>query len=624
MPTRNNIKPSGMESLLFQENGSGLEVLSPTHRYQATGIPQILFEATSKEKREDGTNNLVHCIGVLNILETHTNMLITDATVMGVLMHDQIFQRQNRPAKKDALSGQLELSNLTPDIIDLLINYATSDVPAEEEFARDLVVDEILYGLGIAISSQMWEVGGENWRGLVREHFVNTNASQIGFIEEHLQKVYEKHGYFKPQKKRQYRDRILEGLTDGGAKVTQDMLDFRAPGADVKQVLNDYYYYDVEGLVIKAAEIVYNLEHPNPKRPASAWRDAQELRALYGPILDFLRFDDLASLCFDTADRYLNQNSRYLKTAEDLNRRASELWSLDGGVRVEIINGMQQTDQSGKTKFIVTEERVKRVGSIVAKMEEGRGSPDTIAFRAIIDPLREQPKATDWVSFEWSIEGYIFDLIGIMEQQGFILGDNRELEKNAKERKQPIEIRWKGVNKESVAIAKSMNRGAYKYELKPPSVDGYEGIHVTFYNKNDPSIGLEVQLFTPDQEKKRKEIAHHGFFKARYSAGAGGDARRNFERVRANTTPTIDSSAYKGAYMEYRRALLALLLNPGGYLDRISRFAGGINEFQLRLSKQPILDLANVFGSILDPLYYRLLDICPELRDAEDWPIDEI
>jgi hypothetical protein len=440
----------------------------------------------------------------------------------------------------------------------------------------------------------MWELAGEKWRHLVEGHITGSDED-MQFFDDHILEISQRFSIHPDELK----SNILNALNTGKAPVTPAMLALRAPIVDLHQVLSEFgRIYDIEGLVIKASEVIFNTlpEHRNTQRPSSTWRDAQELISLYGPLLEFLGFEDLAALSYGTAYEYLYKNSRYLPTAQDIKARADFAWR--SGLREKVFNGLQAL--SGVQ---VINGRVKHVGSIVRKIEDDRGTPDVIGLRVQID----EPKSVGVL--EKHIWTHIDSITKSMRSQGFEIGDLRG--------KNPIEVRWNGVASKGGRIRRADGRWL-NYELTGPTIDGYEGIHLNFYKVDDPDVGLEVQVFTPSQDLKRRGISAHGFYKSGKAVGELGEARREYEEVVSKGLTGLEASIKRRNYFTLRSHLLSYLRQFKGRTDR---FAGPANDFRLWLNRGSADILVEEFISHFAELEQPLIEVCPGFWGESD---DEI
>ena len=538
--------------------------ISPwAEHFKSTGIPELILAAATdpSEVRVDGGNNLTHAEGVARILVANTSIDMTPPLETAIMMHDVILPRSNRAEKREEQEHGMRFGPVADAVMDKLVLYHSGMVspdtsPATRSSipARRVKTNEMLYALGVAVSANMWEFAGEDWRRLIINSFSQDGVNpDLEFLEKHLEQVATGHGISIEDLKHD----IHNALISGKAPVTEAMLEFRAPMLDLTSILNEFgRSYDLEGLVIKAAEVIYNTspDHRNINRPASTWRDAQELISLYGPLLEFLGFEDLAALAYGTANEYFFQKSKFMPRAQDVHDRAQFYWSQE--TRTKVLSGLHTIPG-----VAVLSDRVKHVGSIVAKLNEGRGTPDVVGLRLKID----EPKTPDLL--EKHVWNYVDNITSQMRANGFELGDIRG--------GNPVEIRWEGLAKGSGRKRRN-NGDTFHFETKGPTIDGYEGMHLSFFKLDDPEIGLEVQVFTSRQNEIRTGISSHGFYKAANAIGELGQARREYDRVEAQKTEMDEVAKLEGHfrrrnYFIKRGELLSLLRQ---FKLRINRFAG--------------------------------------------------
>jgi len=153
------------------------------------------------------------------------------------------------------------------------------------------------------------------------------------------------------------------------------------------------------------------------------------------------------------------------------------------------------------------------------------------------------------------------------------------------------------------------------YTIEGPTVDGYEGIHLCFYHQDDPEIGLEVQMFTPRQDKIRTGIAAHGFYKAKRAVGELGKTRRAYDLAIKNGTTGLEAQVARRDYFHQRAQLLNLLRQ---FQKRIPRFAGTEEEFKYWLSNGAPNILYENFPEILTDMEELLLEVCPSFLNTDE------
>jgi len=563
-------------------------------RYADTGIPQLLVAAGTapSEMRLDGCDNLTHSHGVGAIMAEYTPVRMVPALQTAVIGHDTILPREGRLEKHDEMALGMRFGPLSHQIMEKI--HAVYKDPSLDPNERKTKAGELLYAMGVAVSSNMWEFAGERWREMTMSYFDEDPevVKDMGFVAEDLEMISKKHGISVLE----LREGIFNALSSGKAPVSEAMREFRIPMIDMNQVLYDFgRKYDLEGLVIKASEMIFNCspEHRNPQRPAAAWRDAQELYSFYAPLLEFLGFDELSALAYGTANEYFYENSPHMAQARDVQARASFLWQ--SGLNKSVLSAMHAIPGT-----VVLHERIKHVGSIVDKIEGGRGTPDIIGLRAQI-PEAASPQTT-----EKHIWTYVDRVRKQMAGQGFILGDIRG--------NNPIEIKWEGMGQTS-GKKRRADKERVGYTIEGPTVDGYEGIHLCFYHQDDPEIGLEVQMFTPRQDKIRTGIAAHGFYKAKRAVGELGRTRREYDRALKDGATGLEAQVARRDYFHQRAQLLNLLRQ---FQKRIPRFAGSEDEFKYWLSNGAPNILYENFPDVLTDMEDLLLEVCPSFLNTDE------
>ncbi|HYF96947.1 MAG TPA: hypothetical protein VD947_02800, partial [Patescibacteria group bacterium] len=164
----------------------------------------------------------------------------------------------------------------------------------------------------------------------------------------------------------------------------------------LKDATNDR---DVEGLLIKAVELMHNLDNPPPDNPASTWRDCIEITNCYSPALDLFGFTDLAMDLRGKALEFFSNDPHAHAKAEQQHKLSAKHFDFLNRVFDE---QLEQSVSGKEAKFLSgskTKSRVKTLGSKAKKFrddkkyEDADKLPDGIGFRRILPDSAEDAGA---------------------------------------------------------------------------------------------------------------------------------------------------------------------------------------------------------------------------------------
>ncbi len=216
---------------------------------------------------------------------------------------------------------------------------------------------------------------------------------------------------------------------------------------------------DVEGLIIKAAEIMDNLEYPPPDNPASTWRDCTEVFNCYGPALDLFGFKDLASELRGKALEFYYDDPDGNALHQ---RRLAEKYFDD--VYGQLQTGITYSGHS-EEEFSAYSIRIKSEGALRKKLHsEGYRHldmvPDGIGAKIVVPDIDE--KAMEALA---------------RNVQAAILNSSEDVEDGHP-------------------------RGDIPFEVRKKEESDYSAIHVTFiYKTPDGDVPYELQFVTEKQEE---------------------------------------------------------------------------------------------------------------------------
>jgi len=253
-------------------------------------------------KRNDKSSYKDHAEEVIAILKKNANYKHSDSQWIAVYLHDLV-------VKKDKLGTEYP----NPEFYQWYTTQISLLTKKEQVTA--------LHALGIATSKIYLESKIERWRELfiLEEHSKKKllqSRPDYNFyrflIEQILKREYGNRKYDFSEIKHVMTD-ISNGLISGKSKVTKEMKLFRIP-LDLIEIINILESVDLDSVRIHTAEVINNLQNPNSKKPAGAWRDAQELLIL-STMLQIINDHKLAQASRSQALMYLNSDSKMFKEA---------------------------------------------------------------------------------------------------------------------------------------------------------------------------------------------------------------------------------------------------------------------------------------------------------------------
>ena len=311
------------------------------------------------------------------------------------------------------------------------------------------------------------------------------------------------------------------------------------PAIDIDTMIEIAKFYDIESIVVKAAEAIVNVNKPveGEKGIGTLWRDVQELVIYYAPLLKLIGFDDFSKYCYEVAyehiyvrgfgDQQLPRETEEIQKLVDAYQAQMEFAqtlypAMADVIREEIIQGdmgywiidneprhdvqdtfLESFANPGNFRF-----RIKSLGSFVKKCmspkyseQVDRSVPDLFGFKLIMPDYFCDNRVTG----RWDIEKivdfstHLYQLVqdkfaGILEQ-----GHTKD--------SHSIEIYWGSFSGESRV------QDGIPVSLKGRKGSNYQAVHLNFRLPCPPyNIGIEFQLLT--QLTQALKFVDDGIYKA--------------------------------------------------------------------------------------------------------------
>lgn len=322
--------------------------------------------------------------------------------------------------------------------------------------------DQFIYALGCAISTGFWEAEiGEGWRYSGPEAFTDKTVGERQQITAAIER-------------------------NNSIEIDETVLKSAMPDQieiDTSALRHAMQERDVEGLIVKAAELLDNLDNPPPSNPASTWRDCVEIIKCYAPALELFGFKDLAGELAGKAYEYFYGDDEEIRekaqTQHELSQRYFDfIKDATESVVTEVLREMPGGEEI-RAGIEITG-RVKSEGSIMKKLHDNdyvkAGAdvvPDGIGLRLILP---------DNLDAEQIIE--IGDRIRMLFTESW-MGDVPDPEFRAKH---PID---ESPVDESIENPRDYNYSAYHLALQYLATE--EGSPI--------AVPAEIQLVTSTQER---------------------------------------------------------------------------------------------------------------------------
>lgn len=503
---------------------------------------QNLIRSTIEQQplRNEGVSKLVHAERILGILsefsefeDSSTRLILTPGLEMAVLLHDIIFL------------GTREHQTYNGNFLAKYLSIATNSKSADFS-------SEALYALAIAEAAEHFESAAEKWRRDIADYCTQEAVEGYEFVEDHLREIYSSTHYFEPGpvQLQSLKRNIAVALDDGGSPISEEMYRFRAPMADISVISEVLDNYDIEALLVKAAEVIDNLRHPNVEKEASAWRDAQELLSFYSPLLDLAGFKRLSNLAKDEALQYLHSGIErkssasfsLLAKAKSINRQAQEFidknqYKIEAILREgwSLFTRNLTDDYDADISWITP--RAKGLGSSAEKLMLKdfltQTLPDAAGFSIFIpEPLSRRNKVLDLFKYSRLVLPLLAGSLENCEIRHvrqnepaveIMLGDEEDINNFAKY------LQSEGIKyitqKQKLIFTINAGNHTISYEVGPARKEtGYESMHMTLTVDGQ---GVEIQCcHQTEWDMNTYGVSNHVLYKAKYALGEFGKARR--------------------------------------------------------------------------------------------------
>lgn len=398
-----------------------------------------------------------------------------------------------------------------------------------------------VYAIGVAVSANKFEGSAEAWRNIVQGVLVNDKHPDANFLDSKLESIIEStNSTFTVE---QLKERMAQAIHSGRNSISRELLQWRAPMGDIREMANTLGNWDIEGLILKSTEVMDNLRHPNPNRPASAWRDAQELLSYYAPLLEMGGFDRLSREAYSYAYRYLNGDPEFSPknedglpvpyvglTNEEISRVNKAYYLYNEGLAFnpeiaslepERINCRGQIIWDMLAQHIGSEGRVegriKSIGSIMEKLKKGN-VPDLVGYKLVLPDnysFDELEELTLLLAKEIADNNDIFIDIG-----------------HTREDEPSIQFNFPEILEEASYETRVGNQNTLISMAPPRAISSYSAAHINFHytTPEGEDIGVEIQVTRKSEDDSNtKGRGHHVFYKASKSIGDVARMRRLVE-----------------------------------------------------------------------------------------------
>lgn len=471
-----------MESRLLSKHREGLEISKLSRALEVIGII------------EDST-------GFASTYPNEAPFEMHDAMKTAILLEPMILE-ENAPKRKRRRGNDTAYNR---GLVDDLATVALQD---SSEMTREFIA-----GLAYIESTREFDAIAGNWR---KELLMNCSRDfdPDDPAERQLLKLVDSPENTQGFDLLHIKNMLADALTKDTTVVQDIMMHYRAPLSDIFSNIQAIKELDIEGLLIKAATMVVDLqnpEHTNSKQ-AAAWCASQEILSFYAPMLEIAGFTKMADQCYSAANKYLyHRNPELIDSAQHVYDKIAYEWE-------EFIPQLMSHIQK-QGVFSVDGFRIKSVGSIANKLNAYNNTgviPDVGAIMLTTD--QELRSSSD-------IQGAIAAAIELLEynMRCHISNPNEELA--------AIDIKW-GDNQEIRGSMQIFNK-VYKVDLQPKTADEFEGINISVIT--DYGNTLEVQIHDSRTANSRNGIASHSFYNiGKNGAGELTNQRRNLRRLHSN------------------------------------------------------------------------------------------
>lgn len=550
---RNETNRGNQEPHIFQQEADRFVQDNPEWFTRHQNIADFLFRnALDSRLERNGISGLQQANEIIQFISRHTGARSTypneapyemsDAVITAVLCNQSAFlprpdEEQNQSNKKSKKSYPAVLrDSMSKGFIG---DYASLIAETDD-------TSEFVAALSYNLSTKEFERKGAEWRTTVLETCLNEYRDPEDPVENHFM------GIVLAQEDRNLgldlggvKDQMHNILTEPTRNVPEVLMHYSAPLQDFEKSIEAVSDLDIEGLLIKAARAIYDIKDANRNENVMAgnWCNAQELKSYYGPMLEMAGFKKMAEACYGAANRFLYKDTRMadgtslIEYAENIHNQAAYTLGemIDAGL----------DDAFEDLGYTLKGYRVKSTGSIAEKIDrKGEGVPDAIGIMlcsndSFIDE-NKQPSTQAILNSLFGQNGLIKAIEGRFGSLGTKVG-------NINPGQPMVEIKGFGVSMKDYGIVQK-----YSVSVEPPTIDSYEGIHVSLIINGTP---VEIQIHDPRTEILMEEEASHVFYNM---AKNGTGDLPNLRKKMINSNPRNFENA-KRDYNEKKQHLLEMI-----------------------------------------------------------------
>lgn len=418
------------------------EPVSPDFVKVSQNASRFLYDNDPNER------NPAHTVRTLELLkkyfkETDEVVNISPELMMGVMVHDIIDHGIVNPKNPELEQKTREFIKHTADSID---NKQSFEYAAEVAISTSKWEDRV---------AEAWRQGALNTIMSEQESYV-LDPSVAGVDEATQRNVLSA--------------AILNEKTDVDQETQLKVLrQAEIFDLDVGRIKDAMVELEVEGLLIKACELVDNLDHPPADNVASTWRDCIEIFNCYAPALELFGFDRMAKdLRGKALEFFYDDPEGRAQAQREMSEQAYHPINEKIAASVETVGG--------ENYHIFA--RVKSAGSIRKKLSSERYAgkaemlPDGVGVRILVP---DELSSEEIISF-------------------------------AKNFKSDMETAYDDIR----SGHPHPDEDTFDDSVTSPRPGGYSAVHMTFFYQDTP---FEVQIVREADDKKHKyDQASHIFY----------------------------------------------------------------------------------------------------------------
>lgn len=480
--------PSAQQKELKGSNYTKSE-LETTKTFDTLDRTRMLIRSfyESEPPRANGENRIVHIDKMEKILENTLNE-VSPGLRIATYIHDIV--------DRAFYCEDCEESERNLEVLKQILSNIED--PAERNYA-----------LGTALSSCEYENEAKKWREKLKATFDDNiqNDPDMDYLYKRIREVDAKDGVYNLQKN------IAAALNDSTHKIDEEMRNFQYPASPVESNLEMLQLHDIEGLAIKAAEIIANSQAEYAEKPVVNWEYAQELVSFYGPLLEFAGMSKLASECNSEAYWYFYDNPELKAEATRIYENA-----VNSGIQTELTEYLQNALLSMNIPFKKIESRSKTKGSILKKLSTNpnyrqlSNIPDAVGIRIVLD---NNVEPAEILEFSKIISQIVPEFRNEYQSRTFHSADK------------PIDCVFEGLDTDTNLLEDDFRE---KVKIGLPKRKGqYQRCHMDFVFSPDTEsttkgkTGIELQLMREkDEDEYNYGPSAHPYYKQKYGLGETG------------------------------------------------------------------------------------------------------